>query len=531
MNLIVRKGGKKFFYWWIQKDLRRYLSMIEDMSLKKTVESKNIQPKAGSNLKGNSVTSKARGIKESIWNYGTFLMVNMYKDGQLPPVQETIEEEAGRLSRALMICFLNELEKEQIRPLSEIFPSPPYQLADNRKGLNDEAAAVETDEARLSILETIQSLIGKYNLEEFLGLIKREKGLQVMIQALISEYLPSSKKWSLKPSGKHYLVLTWHMLYQAANDIRRFSAKHQLNFMNDGEIRCLYNILNLYIHFLAVHGRVELTMEEREVIFAAAALHPLQDDYIDEVGPTKQIIEAISEKLKGNPTSYMDEKAKGIYDLIDVIYSKYPIKDNPMLVIIFSKLHEFQCMSEAQRSSDLSEEDLLHITFMKGGYAFAFFGYMATGTMSIQQFNHFFNMGAIFQILDDFHDIEDDLESGSTTVWTRRVLLGENLDKVLNATIGIQQYYEDNTDRVPDFLHPVLMRRFELFGIRYDIFRFFTMNQAYFTDEYIKSFDDCFPFPLDSPKKFYNSTRPYETLDTFLNILEEGKNFFEGKNF
>ncbi|WP_366161247.1 class 1 isoprenoid biosynthesis enzyme [Bacillus infantis] len=527
LHSMYKKSAKKLFYWWIQKDIRKYLTMIEEMSLKQTVEEKQSFSSSDEDEEAQSI-SKIAEIKQNIWNYGTFLVINTYKEGKFSTLGSTVEEEAERVVSNLVTRFTADLKNDEIRDLEEIFPTPFYQLVDQNPEKEEAAAALDEEatspEISELIIKNLKGLVERYDFEQVLGLNKHEKDLQVVLKAMMKEYFLSKKKWSLKPSAKHYLVLVWHLLFQASTDIRWFAAKHHVHFINDGEIRCLYNILNLYIHFLAVHNRVELSIEEREAIFAASALHPLQDDYIDEMGPSEEIIKAIGNKLSGKEVPFIDEKAQGIFDLIDVIYRLYPIEKNPMLVTIFSKLHEYQCISEKQKSADISEEELLRISFMKGGYAFAFFGYITHGKMNIEQFNHFFIMGAIFQILDDFHDIKEDLEKGSSTVWTRWVREGKPLDKVMDATIGIQQYYENYTPLVKSFKNPVLMRRIELIGIRYDLFRFSIMNQSYFSEKYVRNIENCFPFPLGIPRGFFNSTRKYENIDTFIMILTEGKN-------
>ena len=520
-----KKGAKKVFYWWIQKDVNNYIQMIESMKLKNTVESKKYITPQNDEV---SSLSKIEEVKQDIWDYGTFMVINMFEEGKYSSETKKIEDEAATVVDAMTNRFMKVMEEEKVIQPDEFFPSPDYKFTYNTNNKNKLSDDLSLNESPISMFATMHELTSKYNIEQVMTLIKKEKALQIVIKSLMKEYFPSGGKLKAKPGSKHYMVLIWHLLYQASNDIRNFSKKHRLTFLKDGEIRCIYNMLNLYIHFLAIHGKLELSLQEREVIFAASALHPLQDDYIDEVGASPEIIKAIEDKLKGNEVKVPDEKAQGIFDLIDVIYSLYPISQNPMLVTIFSKLHEYQCVSAEQKNENISDRDLLHISFMKGGYAFAFFGYIAHGDMTIEQFNHFFVMGAIFQICDDFHDLEDDLENGSTTVWTRSLKRNEKLDKVLSATISIQKYYEETTELIQDFQNPILMRRIELFGIRYDVFRFFLMNEKYFSESYVYAFEECFPFPLTIPKKVFISTKPYENLDTFLNVLESGRDLMMG---
>lgn len=514
-----KKGVKHLFYWWIEKDLRRYLKMIENKSLKETVENKGspIMEDEGSN------SSRASLIKDNVWNYGTFLAINTYHEGVQRELSGTITQEAETVVSELVEEFIRCLDGKSL-PVEGLFPNPHY----NFEKATDEVSATREEEIMDLLNNQFKRAIANFDIEKMTHIFQREKTLRVVAKTLVKEYFPTNKK-SLVPGSKHYGVLIWHLLYQAANDIRLFSNKHNVHFINDGEIRCFYNVLNLYLHYIAVNGKAMMSIEDREVMFAASALHPIQDDIIDEEEATQASKDAIGAKLRGEAVPSLNNKVDVVLNLIDVIYRKYPVREHPDLVEIFIKLHEYQCISESQKSGNISNNDLLSISFMKGGYAFAFFGYVVLGEMSLKQFNHFFVMGAIFQILDDFHDIHDDLDADSLTIWTRYINENRLIDPVFNAVIGIQHYYEKYTSLNKEFKHPVFIRRIELIGIRYDAFRFYTMNQKYFSPEYRDIIKQCFPFKVDIPERFFNNSRKYETLDLFISILETTKEMLIGK--
>lgn len=520
IHTFYKKSADRFFYWWLEQDLNKFLQLIEKKSLQKTGEQR---APALLTEKNSLVGEWARNL----WDYGAHFLLHTYKEGQSPVVKQTIQEQAETVTADLIAVYTEGKKEKSNRPLAAFFPAPPVIFEKWKKDMYKEAEDGQGDLD--AVLRSFLQFTNRFSLEQTMELIKREKAFHVMIQALLHEYFSFIPQKPFRPKEKHYVMLVWRLLYQAARDIQRFSAKHGLRFSHDGEIRCFYNMLNLYLHHFAVHGKTPTWRRERELYFAASALHPLQDDYIDEANPSKATIAAIGEKVAGKQGMHHDGKARGILDLIEVIYRVYPVKENPLLVSIFSKLHEYQCLSAEQKSKQLDEKKLLHISFMKGGYAFAFFGCMVQGKMSVAQFNHYFIMGAIFQLLDDFHDIKDDLKSGSATVWTRAIERGEQLDSVLNAVIGLQYYYEEKTSLVTDFNHPVFMRRIELFGIRYDAFRFFTMNEEYFSEEYVREFENCFPYSLELPKRIYNSSRPYERIGTLLAVLEEWRTFLNSK--
>ncbi|MBL1703871.1 hypothetical protein ELE02_32115, partial [Klebsiella pneumoniae] len=170
---------------------------------------------------------------------------------------------------------------------------------------------------------------------------------------------------------------------------------------------------------------------------------------------------------------------------------------------ILTELHKWQIHSLKQRGNELDEEQLLEVSLNKGGYAFAFYGYIALGKMDIMEFRHFFGMGAIFQLMDDLHDIEIDLEECIQTIWTMRIMKQEDAAEALYGIIAIQQKFEEITTLIESLNKPVFIRRMELFAIRLDLLKFYMLNKQYINDGFIESLESHFNIDVSSIAENY----------------------------
>lgn len=334
--------------------------------------------------------------------------------------------------------------------------------------------------------------------------------------------LRKRQKHVFQPRHRHYLAHIWLTVHHSIIDIKAFCLKNGIVFNGDGEIRAFYNLMNLYLHAFVLYGKAHLSATDKELCICAAVLHPIQDDYIDGDNISLNAMAALSTLLKGDlsvPTPCCD--VNSTFSVVKKIYGLLPPSRHPRLVEIFTELQKWQCESTRQKDESISTDDMIAISFMKGGWAFALYGYIVLKEMSNDQFIHFFVMGAIFQIMDDLHDLNDDINEDIETVWTREFRLNGNLDKVLMAFISLQQYFEDNTSTRGAFRNPALARFIELFGCRYDTFRFYCMHKDKFSCNINSSITRQFNIDLDAAVSFFAHTREHEHLDIYLDVLAD----------
>lgn len=426
-------------------------------------------------------------------------------------VSRRFDEEAIIICDMFFNSYLKGKEIKDKQSIKYFLPRPPNDYQD--KGYKQNNKNLDSDTIYKGPLhKVVYSILESINKNN----IKKSKFLKR--NSKLFKFIPL-------PSASLYLLYALNNCKIILSDIVYFSKDYGINYHGDGEIRCFYNAINMNLHFFFTHERFPITKKERLLIFVLSALHPAQDDLIDDIGCSEVDAIAIKEVLEGKKTTLNFSKSvKAIISLINVIYDTYKPNKHPNLVLIFSELHRWQLISKKQKlnSTDLlSDKELLSISFMKGGYAFALYGYVNHGSLTVSQFRHYFSMGAIFQIMDDFHDIEDDIKNNVTTVFTNCIKYDMYMDDVMYGLISMQHCFENNICESKDFKYPILIRFIELFGSRFDIFRFYCMNSKRFSDEFNELITYQIPFEMAEVIGFFNHTRNHETVKNYTEIVDE----------
>ena len=437
---------------WVQRDFNKKVTMLEQFKLRQHLQK---EIKVDEQVAADDFTLDSGSIDRLAQ-----FAISMYRDnGVAPEVHDTIADEVEFIVQSFLDIYFRAMETKEVS-LFNYFAIPEKDKSENKMAV----------------------------LNGHLLKIEHSEGMKVEeVFKILNRYIDKSHRTFWKPKVEHYAVAIWYIIYECIDDLIRFSAKHRISYMEDGEQRCLFNYFNLYIHGVITTGKLLLPEDLREVMFAASAIHPAEDDFIDRNEVTEDMIIQMEKKIKGEEISSEFEDVNAVFRLIDIIYEKYPATSNPDLVEILLKLHEWQIFSLRQKKNDLDEREILEISLKKGGYAFAFYGYIALGKLDKMAFRHFFGMGAVFQIMDDLHDIEIDLKEGIHTIWSKRIKENKDLEEALYGLVGIQQDFESMTTLIDSLKRPVFFRRMELFAVRLDFLKFYLINKDYFTDDFLHS--------------------------------------------
>lgn len=478
----------------VERDFNHLISKQEKMRLGKKLQNNIVENSESSDAMKAAVDCLAKFARLSVSNFEQVpnysesieaeaeLIVNLFLDGY----HKAIDEKKVDLSDFLCI---SEMNVDEIKKLSENFTINLSDLNFGRCGEKDLEEIVE------SIYSQIEHL---------------QKG---------------ESKGFLKPDLTLYIYCFLKMIRQCIQDVKGFNKEFDIHLTDDGELRCLLNYLNLYFHRFCFTKKLKPTKKHRKVMFAASILHPLQDDFIDQYGASEEMIAQIEKKLRGEEVTSKHDLIAKIYEMIDIIYGAYPIKKNPILKEIFVNLNEWQKISLDQKKDKLTEDEILRISFMKGGYAFAFFGYIAFGKLDMAQFRHFFGMGSIYQISDDFQDIETDVSDHIDTIFTRKIRGKQNLDDVLFGLVGVHSIFEEITPLVDSLIRPVTIRGVVLFVLRLDIVKSCLMNQHYFSYNFIELFKTRYEIDVTDYLSHYKSAvdnlKTLDDLESKIIIMNE----------
>jgi hypothetical protein len=287
------------------------------------------------------------------------------------------------------------------------------------------------------------------------------------------------------------------------------------------DARVLYNFLNLLLHNAVCKKTIVPSRRDLKAYFIASALHPVVDDWMDG-GAEADEINAFEEFLQTGHCRPDAGLPKPMCRLIDDLFALYPAPSFPALRFSLLSLYNWQKVSvQRQRESKLSA--LLETAFNKGGFAFVFFGSLVTPHLTPLQFSHFFTMGAIFQIMDDLHDVGEDIADGINTPCTQIIAQNGHLDTVFPMVSRLQFFYERLPSPTADYEMANLVEAVEQFGIRYDLIRFSAMNHSRFTNELSESICQQTGVRLSALGAAFNSVAVNESLALYASLFDGRK--------
>lgn len=286
------------------------------------------------------------------------------------------------------------------------------------------------------------------------------------------------KKW-IFPKNKHFFLYILNNFIEYVNYIEKSCAEYELQISEHGKTRALYNYLNFILHHFGHHGSMRLSKSQMQCYFIASVVHPVYDDYIDQEDFRADFPSRFS-KFVTSPGAGavvgLNNREESIFRLLKSLHSFFPISHHAMLWGIINDLHDAQIDSVAQKSFDIESDRLLNISFRKGGFAFAFFGYIIGRGFTEGQFHHYFQMGAYFQLMDDLHDIDEDMKESIATVFTQELVKNKSVKKSLIGTIGVLREIEKLNTIEPSFKNPEVIKFIQMLGARYDLVRFIALS-------------------------------------------------------
>jgi phytoene/squalene synthetase len=132
--------------------------------------------------------------------------------------------------------------------------------------------------------------------------------------------------------------------------------------------------------------------------------------------------------------------------------------------------HISQLMSIYQQTDKTpSKEDLLKITFTKGGISALALMYLMAPNMKEKEIKAIYELGAVMQLIDDISDIKEDLKSGIWTVPNQKLLTYQELKQLYVGTVnnliencGIDPHHPNGTlDMLCWFTDIMLEKRYK----------------------------------------------------------------------
>lgn len=159
-------------------------------------------------------------------------------------------------------------------------------------------------------------------------------------------------------------------------------------------------------------------------IFAYSLLYPYSDNYLDDPSLSRidklMFSQRFERRLKGEPVVMSDPREEKISLLVGMIESQYGRNEFPEVYESLLAIHNAQTGSVNLQCRDMigEEKDILCLSFAKGGTSVLADGFLVAGQLTAEQQHFLFGYGVWLQLLDDVQDITEDLEEGTSTLFT-----------------------------------------------------------------------------------------------------------------
>lgn len=209
----------------------------------------------------------------------------------------------------------------------------------------------------------------------------------------------------------------------------------------EGLFQALRNVWTMHSMQLYLNKPVELT----DSVFAYSMLYPLTDNYLDDPTISVQTKTAFNKRFRmkiktgdGIPETETETK---IFKMIDLIEGDWSREQFPKVYEALMGILDGQQLSLYQQGLEcLYDQDLLSITFYKGGSSVLADAYLIAGELTASQEIFSFFYGVILQLADDLQDIESDLKANHITMMNAQVKLGY-LDSMIHKYLNFIDHF------------------------------------------------------------------------------------------
>jgi hypothetical protein len=191
-------------------------------------------------------------------------------------------------------------------------------------------------------------------------------------------------------------------------------------------------------------------------ILGYSLLYPYSDNFIDSRkvsgGEKARFSERFRRRLRGEALAAENDLETAIWGCVQLIEAQYPRSEFSQVYDCLLAIHRAQEESIAQShkaARRASEEELLRMSFAKGGSSVLADACLASGRLSECDAALSFEWGAVLQLGDDLQDVGEDLRRGSQTLFTRALASGRPLDSLGAQLLNFSEQSGARMNRFP----------------------------------------------------------------------------------
>jgi hypothetical protein len=234
--------------------------------------------------------------------------------------------------------------------------------------------------------------------------------------------------------------------------------------------------------------------------FAYSLLYPYTDNWLDTDEHTAEGKRAFVGWLEKRIQGVHPEEGDGGWGnhskLLQMIEGEYPREAFPDVYRSLLAIHIAQRKSLLlhRPATDASEEDLLSLTVAKGGTSVLADGFLVSGRLEPSEQDALFGYGVLLQLIDDLHDVDEDMVAGHSTPFSRAAGK-ERLDWITNRLFNFSRPITGALNEKP----AIREGRFGGFieqSITAFIMEAVARHQTLYSDAYLSAIEDFSPLQL-----------------------------------
>ena len=190
-------------------------------------------------------------------------------------------------------------------------------------------------------------------------------------------------------------------------------------------------------------------------ILGYSLLYPYSDNYLDQrrISRDEKLLfsERFRSRLRGEPLLPQGDHETSIWELVRLIESQFPRHRFPHVFESLLAIHNAQEESLAQLHAGdrCDEHEIIRISCFKGGTSVLADAFLVHGILTAQQNQFAFDWGVLLQLGDDLQDVQEDLERGSATLFTRAIRRRQPLDNLALQLLNFGDTVAAGMDALP----------------------------------------------------------------------------------
>ncbi len=196
-------------------------------------------------------------------------------------------------------------------------------------------------------------------------------------------------------------------------------------------------------------------MQMTPAILGYSLLYPYSDNYLDSPKISRdqklEFSKRFRDRLCGLQIPYRDQHEAAVWAMVRLIEEQFPRHRFPRVYECLLAIHQAQENSIAQlkRRRTGSDAELLQLSCAKGGTSVLADACLSHGFLNAEEARFAFDWGVLLQLGDDLQDVQDDLEHGSATLFSRATAAGIPLDDPVRQLLAFSEHVADQIEQLP----------------------------------------------------------------------------------